>query len=152
MAKKPDSNQKFKPGEHPNSKANLNLYSSTNQPKKNGRRPSKLKAFIEESELSAKDVALAIKKIIDMDLEELKELLEDKKQPMLIRLFVKAFLGDFKDGHLKNITSLLDRAIGTANQNVSIDANVSTVAAELSTEERREMIKDYMSKLGYDKK
>ena len=91
-----------------------NQFSKDNQPDKRGRgqKPSKLKAMALDNDLGANDVALLIRNMFDKTEGELKEVIEDKEQPFLIRAFCRAFFDDVQSGKLYNINTLLDRAIG----------------------------------------
>ena len=98
---------------NPKSAQNLVHFTKENQPANRGRKPSKLRKYIKENAIDAEDVSLMIKNVImSKNFSELQKVLEDTKTPMLIRLFIKAFLSDFRSGTLKNTDTLLDRAIG----------------------------------------
>lgn len=107
-----------------------NQFTSTNQPKRNGRRPNKLKGIITENELSSDDISNLIKALFDKTEDEMKEIGQDKEQPMLIRAFVRAFAEDIQQGKLFNINMLLDRAIGKPMQKQEIAHSVDTTVID----------------------
>ena len=98
-----------------------NQFSKTNQPSqthRRGQRPSKLKGLCIESDLNANDISLLIRNMFDKTETELKEIIEDKEQPFLIRAFCRAFFDDVQSGKLYNINSLLDRAVGKVTDKI----------------------------------
>ena len=98
---------------HPNSLANMAPpFSSVQQPKNNGRKPSKLKKYIKDNNLSAHDIAAASKYLLSKNEEEIKDVILDKKIPLLMRVFAKSLLADLKNGNMNNVLKMLDRAVG----------------------------------------
>jgi hypothetical protein len=91
-------------------------FTSENQPARRGRKPSKLKKYIKDIDLSAKDLSMMIKYIMDKTESQLTEIMKDKTRPMMIRLLVRAYLDDMKTGKLMNFGQLMDRAFGQAKQ------------------------------------
>ena len=122
---------------------NLKKFSSTYQPKKNGRKPSQLRRFIKDNNISREDVGLMIKNVLfSQSYEKLTDMVQDPKQPMIIRLFIKSFLNDFKRGSLINLNSMLDRAFGAPQQDVSVSGTISI--DQLTYEEREAIINEYL--------
>jgi hypothetical protein len=118
-------------------------FSSTRQPAKNGRKPSKLKKYIKDNDVSISDVKLVIKNIILTKTKpELDELCKDETQLMLVRVLVKSFLSDFKSGSIYNLNSLLDRIYGEAEQNININSYDN-----LSHEEKIAKLKELNSEI-----
>lgn len=96
-------------------------FSSTNQPAKRGRYPNKLKRFIKENLVSAEDLNAIIKNILFSKKEDqLKEIISDKKQSMIVRFFVRIFLEDFKKGKFDNVSKLIDRVYGLPTQKAEL--------------------------------
>ena len=95
-------------------------FSSENQPANRGRKPSRLKKYIEDNGLSATDLSATIKYILPMTEAELKELEKDETQPILMRLFVKAILKDMSSSGTYNLLQLFNRAFGAPKQDVSV--------------------------------
>ena len=124
---------------------NLKHFTSEYQPANKGRKPSKLRKYIKDNGMGAEDVALLAKNILfSYSEQQLRDLLTDKERPMIIRLLVRAYLEDFKNGTLINMDKIMDRAFGTPQQSV-------TVKTELTPEEREAKIKELMERLGYGK-
>ena len=113
------------PKGNPNPK---NQFTSKNQPKKkgNGATKSKLRAMATDNELSSEDISKLIKNMFDKTEAELKEVIEDKNQPFLIRAFCRAFFDDVQQGKLYNINFMLDRAVGkiTEKKDVKIEGEI----------------------------
>lgn len=104
-------------------------FSSEYQPVKNGRKPDKLKKFIEDNGLSSNDIAAAIKYILPLNEEEIVRLGQDKGAPMLMRLFVKAIISDIQGGQVVNIMSLLNRVYGAPKQEIEHTTNKDSLDA-----------------------
>jgi hypothetical protein len=97
-------------------------FTSSFQSPNRGRKPSRLKKFIKDNNVSRDDVNLVIKNVVmNHTKSELDEICRDDDQPMLVRVLVNAFLADFKSGTLYNINSMLDRAYGQADQNINVN-------------------------------
>lgn len=123
--------------------ANLVKFSSSRQPANNGRKPSQLKKFIKDNNVNREDVALMIKSVLfSKSYDELVDILQDNKQPMIIRLFIKSYLNDFKKGSLINLQYLLDRAFGNPKQEIEVSGNISV--DQMSYEEREAKIREYI--------
>jgi len=123
---------------------NLKKFTSTYQPKNNGRKPSKLKKYIKENNLGIDDIRLMMKEVLAMDEVKLREKVQNKKEPMMIRLFIRAYLDDFKRGTLNNIEKMIDRIYGKSDQNINMQASVDVT--QITPEERRERINEYIRK------
>jgi hypothetical protein len=115
-------------------------FSKEYQPKNRGRKPSKLKKWIKQYDISNDDfIAIFTNIIATHTMEELEELTskENKmKLPVIVGLCISAFLRDMKAGTLASANSILDRIMGKATQQVNIN---SSGGAELpaNPEERR---------------
>ena len=120
-------------------------FGKDNQPENAGRKPSLLKAYIQDNGVSIQDVRLVFKNIIfEKTKEELDELMEDESQPMLIRAIVSAYLRDFETGRIDIINSILDRVYGKADQPVNLSGMVET--ASLTPEQRKARIAELEKK------
>lgn len=120
-------------------------FTSENQPANAGRKPSLLKAYIQDNGVSIQDVRLVFKNIIfEKTKEQLDELLGDESQPMLIRAIVGAYLKDFESGRIDIINSILDRIYGKADQSVQLSGMIET--ASLTPERRKERIAELEAK------
>lgn len=108
-----------------------------------------LKKYIKEINVSRDDVALMMKNVIfNNTLPELMGILSDETQPMVIRLFVKAFVRDYKDGSLYNIQTMFDRIFGPPKQEINISGNITVTA--MTYEQRQELIDGYIKKYQSD--
>jgi len=105
-------------------------FSSTNQPKKNGRKPNKFKKFIKENEISSDDISNVISTMLQKNEEELKTIMNDKKVPFLLRGFVRALFDDVQKGNLNNIQVLLDRSVGKVKEKVEHSGNINLIFDE----------------------
>ncbi|MDH4127673.1 MAG: hypothetical protein OEV44_02885 [Spirochaetota bacterium] len=120
-------------------------FSSTYQPEKNGRKPSKLKEYAKENNIGASEVANVIKNLIaENSIEELEEIAQDKTRPYLITALITAFLKDVERGTVYNLNSMLDRAIGSAKQVIEHSGEISV--SQLTPEERRARIDELEKK------
>lgn len=117
-------------------------FSKDYQPGGSGPKPSKLRKYIKEISLGADDVSLIVKNVILVKTEdELKKILTERKEPMIVRLFVKAFLSDFRNSSLANVDKLLDRAIGKAVAVHEVSGpGGSLLTVKLTREERQDRI------------
>lgn len=122
---------------------NLKPFSSSYQPANKGRKPSKLRKYIKDNNLGIEDVRLMMKQVLAMDEVQLRDKINDVKVPMMIRLFIRAYLQDFKSGRLDNFNSMIDRIYGKADQNLNLNGGVAVT--EMSREERQEAIREYVA-------
>lgn len=93
-------------------------FTSTNQPAKRGRLPSKLKKFVKDNSVSKTDVDAIFSNIIfGSTLEELQEMVKPgnkEKLPVIVALLISAFIQDIKNGTLHEVNTVLDRIYGKA--------------------------------------
>jgi hypothetical protein len=128
---------------------NLTPFTKDRQPKNGGRKPSQLKAFIKDNGVGLQDVSLMIKNILfTKSDDELKLLLTDTKQPMIIRLFVRAYFEDFKRGGLERFDTLMRWAYGDPKQVMELSGNLSITRD--SAEERRAKLEALIAKRNSD--
>lgn len=88
----------------------LKQFSSTYQPKKNGRKPNILKKYIKDVGISSDDISSINKYIFSLSLDQLKALIKDSSQPAIIIALATAVLKDIVNGKLGNIDNLLSKA------------------------------------------
>jgi hypothetical protein len=117
-------------------------FSSTNQPSNRGRKPSKLKAWIKDHNVSSDDfVALFTTIIATHTLEELEEMVNDEnkpKLPVIIALCISAFLRDMKTGTMTSANTVLDRIMGKPTQQINLGRAGGT-ELPIDPEERRSL-------------
>ena len=94
-------------------------FSSTNQPKNSGRKPNKLKKFIDDNGLTSSDISATIKYILPLTEEEIKKLGGDERAPIMMRMFVAAVFSreEYRSlAEIANITlpTFIDLQIGHA--------------------------------------
>jgi len=98
-------------------------FTSSYQPPNRGRKPSKLKAWIKENNVSNDDFIAIFKTIIATNtLEELEIMVNEKnkpKLPVIVALCISAFLHDMKTGTLTATNSILDRIMGKPTQQIN---------------------------------
>lgn len=118
-------------------------FNSSYQPRKNGRKPSQLKKYIKETEVSLSDLKLIFKSVIFAKSEsELMSILANKEEPMVVRILVRAYLEDFKKGKIDNTERLFDRIYGKADQPITGEF----ITSNMTPEEREERIKQLNEK------
>jgi nitrogenase molybdenum-iron protein alpha/beta subunit len=105
-------------------------FSSTYQPPNRGRKPSQLKAWIKENNVSNEDFIAIFTTIIAVHtLEELEEMVNEKnkpKLPVIVALCISAFLRDMKTGTLTAANSILDRIMGKPTQQINFGGSSGT--------------------------
>ena len=97
-------------------------WSSTNQPKNPGRKPSKLKKYIKENGLDATDVSAMAKYILPMTQSEIQKLMSDPKVPIVMKVFAKGVLADLKNSNFRNLLILMDRAVGKPTETINLNS------------------------------
>jgi hypothetical protein len=125
---------------------NLKKFTSDYRPKNPGRKPSKLKKYIKDNNIGIQDVRLMMKSVLAMDEDQLKAKLSDSTVPMMIRLFIRAYMQDFKLGRLDNFNSMLDRIFGKADQNINMNGDMAIT--QMTPEEREERIRALLESRG----
>ena len=129
----------------PNPKGNPNIgkiaieagttFSSTNQPKnKNGVKPSRIRAYIQENDLGSADVGAAIRSLAEMTEVELQTVYDDIEAPVLLRGFAAAIAAEIKRSGLANLEILLSRAIGKPKETIEHSGGIDIT--NLTKEER----------------
>ncbi len=138
-------------GTHPNSLANLNQFSSTHQPANGGRKPSKLKLFLKENNVSNEDVGRIIRNVLfNYTMDQLFALEHDDKKLMIIRLVARAFRADWKRGSLQNFETLLTRALGAPKVDVNLTGGLNLTV--MSPEVRRARIDTLLDELDFNRR
>ena len=72
-------------------------FSSTNQPKNNGRKPNRYTKLIKQNKLSSDDVSNIMSDLLQMTKEELLDLDSNKDTPFVIQGFISAIIKDVTD-------------------------------------------------------
>lgn len=125
-------------------------FSSTNQPARHGRLPSKLKKFVKDNRVSKSDVDAIFSNIIfGSTLEELQEMVKPGKKeklPVIVALLISAFIADIKNGTLHEVNSVLDRIYGKATQQLEIGEQKSDIPDD--PEERKALAEQIKKEIG----
>ena len=104
---------------------NLRPFTSDNQPANRGRKPSLLKKYAEESDLSASDIRKVLKTLVfEKTEDELKELRKDGSQAMFVRMLIAGLEQDFQRGRTAYLNWILDRVFGDMKTSTKLDENV----------------------------
>lgn len=117
-------------GEYEHIKGKGNRFSSTNQPKKNGRKSSlytqlKEMAKLEGNiDLSREDFSKLTMLMLSKPLSELQTLAKSEDTPIWIVNILRAIIKDASDGRISTLDSLLDRLFGKATQPMVQDVSV----------------------------
>lgn len=125
-------------------------FTSTNQPARRGRLPSKLKKFVKDNHISKSDVdAVFANLIFGKTLEELREMVapeSKEKLPVIVALLISAFISDMKRGTLHEVNSVLDRLYGKAMQQVEVGEKKSDIPED--PEERQALAEQLRREIG----
>jgi hypothetical protein len=125
-------------------------FSSTNQPAKRGRLPSKLKKFCKDNAISKDDVDMVFKNLIfGKTIEELQDMIKPGKKeklPVIVVLLISAFIQDMKSGTLKEVNTVLDRIFGKPTQQLDISERRGDIPDD--PEERRALMEQIEKELG----
>lgn len=109
------------PKRNPNSLKNLKPpFSKENQPKKRGRKPSLVKKYIKDYDLTYDDVSRLAKTVLQYTEADIQKQALNKQAPMVLRLFCRFLAQDMKNGNAKNIDLLLERAVGSVKDHVDL--------------------------------
>lgn len=131
--------------------AGRNQFSSTNQPPKRGRLPSKLKRFCKDNAISNSDVDKVFKNLIfGSTIEELQNMIKPGKKeelPVIVVLLISAFIQDMKNGTLKEVNTVLDRVLGKPTQPVDFGAGKSDIPDDI--DERRALAEQIRRELNW---
>lgn len=119
-------------------------FSKDNQPKNRGRKPSRVKAYIEDNGLNHNDVASMAKYILPLSEEELDKIQNDQEVPFMIRLFAKAIVTDMERGYLDNVMKIMDRAVGKPQERMEHSGELATTTE--TREEKQKRIKELLEK------
>jgi len=129
-----------------------NRFSSYNQPKKNGRKPSLYKRLKKQTgikvdhELSKEDYYNVIQYIMERTPNELKSLLKDinghanKDTPIWILNIISAINTDVRYGRTTTIDGIFDRLFGKATQAIEADISTPQKTDEMTNEQLRSEI------------
>lgn len=129
-----------------NSLKNLNQFSSTNQPKNNGRKPSHLKKYLKENNIGTTDVRHILGGILlrYKTIDQLKDAIKDPKTPPMIIFPLKALLQDYAKGKLDAYKFLAEYGYGLPKQEIEQSGEIAAIV--MTPEERRAEIDRLLKK------
>jgi hypothetical protein len=130
-------------------------FSSTRQPKNTGRKPSKLKKFIKEYNVSSEDINIIFTNLLfNYSLDELKEIYKEfsnktdkvNNLPAGVAAFISGIIHDVGRGDMRAITLILDRVYGKPVQNIDMKTSGQMELTSMAPEERQKYIEELMQK------
>ena len=142
---------------NPNMSGLAKPFSKENQPKNRGRKPSSLKKFIKDNNLTADDISAAAKYVLPQTKAEITALQKDNDVPLVMRLFAKAMLKDMTNGYLNNILKIFDRAIGKPKETKEVRSDVTNkimidaALAELTDDQAKKLFFELQNKIEGEK-
>jgi hypothetical protein len=124
-------------------------FSKTNRPKNPGRKPSKLKKWIKDYELSKNDVdAVFINFLFDKSIGEIEEIINDKKLrdklPSGIGFQLQILINQAKKGNGRHLENILYMLFGKPTQGLDITASGNLEVINMTFRERQKRIKELL--------
>lgn len=103
-----------------------NRFTSSNQPRHNGRKPSALKQLRFDCgvELSREDYQKIIGYLLERTVQELEAIQSSPDTPSFVVSIINALFFDMKTGRIQTLDALLDRLFGKPNQCVKNHAEI----------------------------
>lgn len=98
-------------------------FSSSNQPRKRGRKPSILKK-LKAIGLSHEDITGLLENIIMANKQEAQEMLKNPELPIMAVGYLSALIKEIQAGKSITIEAIIDRLDGKATQKVQADATL----------------------------
>lgn len=98
-------------------------FSSSNQPRKRGRKPSILKK-LKAIGLSHEDITGLLENIIMANKQEAQEMLKNPELPIMAVGYLSALIKEIQAGKSFTIEAIIDRLDGKATQKVQADATL----------------------------
>lgn len=98
-------------------------FSSSNQPRKKGRKPSILKK-LKAIGLSHEDITGLLENIIMANKQEAQEMLKNPELPIMAVGYLSALIKEIQAGKSFTIEAIIDRLDGKATQKVQADATL----------------------------
>lgn len=108
-----------------------NRFTSDNQPKTNGRKPSlykQLKAITGKRvdyELSKEDYFKTIRFLMERTKDELNAIMKDAKTPIWVCNIISAIFSDIRYGRTSTVEMIFDRLFGKSTQPIEGDVNAN---------------------------
>jgi hypothetical protein len=126
-------------------------FSKTNRPKNPGRKPSKLKKWIKDYELSKDDVdAVFTNFLFDKDIGEIEKIINDKKLrdklPAAIAFQIQILINQAKKGDGRHLENILYMLFGRPVQQIDFSKKSNDIPDD--PEERRRLMEQIEKELG----
>lgn len=106
-------------------------FSSTNQPEKRGRLPSKLKKYAKDNAVSKTDLDFIFKNVIfGKTLDELQEMIKPEnkgKLPLIVVGLIASCIHDVQHGTMKEMNNHIDRLWGKPAQQIDLTVPRTTI-------------------------
>ena len=96
-------------------KGKATRFSSTNQPKNNGRK-KKIYTILKEKGYSKDDIAACFSELGFYTLSETQELCMDETKPIIMQIIAKCFIKAYEDGDWSKCKDIIDQTLGKATQ------------------------------------
>lgn len=105
-------------------------FTSQNQPKNKGRKPSRFKEIINELDslgesLSLEDFNKVVRSLLILNKDQLVDLAKKEDTPIAVVIIASAIAGDIENKQLGNLDRLLDRVYGKSTQKIESDVNMN---------------------------
>lgn len=122
-------------------------FTSTRQPRNNGRKKSRFKQILGDladkgEPLSREDLEKTILHLYSLNVEELKAVAHDKNAPIALIMVASAIIGDIDNKATTNADKLFDRVFGRATHTVEsktqLNVNSEIDFSKLSTDELKQ--------------
>jgi hypothetical protein len=124
---------------------NLKHFSSTYQPRHNGRKPKLYTQIKKDYNMGLEEYKNILMYIIQSTETELRQLEEDKTTPIWVVIICKAIEKDIEKGNIYSLQSIIDRLFGKAGQSVDVTSNGKSITHEpiiVKIIDKREQLED----------
>lgn len=101
-------------------------FSSTNQPKNNGRRKN-IYNILKESGYSSDDIKSAFGELAWYSENEIQEVIQDKDKPVIMKVVAKAYENAVKQGDFRYVKDILEQFMGKATLPIEQKGEVEKV-------------------------
>ena len=96
-------------------KGKATRFSSTNQPKSNGRK-KKIYNILKEKGYSKDDISTCFSELGFYTIQEAQEVCLDETKPIIMQIIAKCFIKAYEDGDWSKCKDIIDQTLGKATQ------------------------------------
>ena len=130
---------------------NLTPFSKDYQPKRHGKRPSHLKEYVKDHNVSTQDIRIILGGILTeiKSIEDAKAKLLDPKTPFLVQIFLKPLISEWSKNKFDAAKWLAQYGFGmpqqeivSRNENTNIDLQLQNMTREELAEYKKDQIKE----------